>query len=112
MALFDFYGKDELRGKCETRHFRIDIIGDIEKDKDVFDFEPSEKGTFMHEYVHYIQHITTLFGLKYNIVYNNLFSICHAYFIENENIEIPIDIKKINTIAKKFLIINYKFIIL
>lgn len=75
------------------------VDGDIE--------EPISKssdktyGKLLHEYIHYLQHITTLFGIKICEMFNNLFSHNLFYCKENKTIDIPLNVFDDN--AKRFL---------
>ncbi|MBP8967164.1 MAG: hypothetical protein KBG33_07205 [Paludibacteraceae bacterium] len=82
--------KSGEKGKCETNYFHIYVYSDINSDK-ITELDNVKKGTFMHEYLHYVQFIDTIFGLSYGIIYNNYFSYCRKYFSENNDIEIPLN---------------------
>ncbi|MHC1780850.1 MAG: hypothetical protein AB9922_11500 [Bacteroidales bacterium] len=84
---------DKLRGKCETNYFHMYIYSDINSDK-ITELDNVKKGIFMHEYLHYVQFINTIFGLSYGIIYNNYFSYCREYFSKNNDIQIPLNITK------------------
>lgn len=94
-SLFDFIADGNTqRGKYETNHFHIYC-----KDKvtiPLADMQEKTKGTFMHEYLHYIQHITTVYGLYVSNLYNQLFLECLRYCKEDEEISIPIHDKVFN----------------
>ena len=53
----------DLRGKCEANYFHIYIYKDL-PDANFSSYEDSLKGTFMHEYLHYIQFVNTPFGIS------------------------------------------------
>lgn len=97
---FDF--GNELRGKCETNYFHMYVYSDINSDK-ITELDNVKKGTFMHEYLHYVQFINTIFGLSYGIIYNNYFSYCREYFSKNNDIQIPLNISKDYPILKQYL---------
>ncbi len=92
MGFWDFLDNGRVMGKCETNFFHIYIYKDL-PDVNIWEYGDSEKGTFMHEYLHYIQFINTLFGVSYGTVYNNYFSYCIDYFVKNEEITIPLNIR-------------------
>lgn len=101
MELFDY---DYLNGgvsKYDTNHIHMFVDGVIE--------DPLSKSTvvnigkLVHEYVHYWQHIATLFGLnictafaKLSIAFRNF---CH----EKEEIELPIDLLDIAAPIRGFI---------
>ncbi len=91
MGFWDFLDNGRVLGKCETNFFHIYIYRDL-PDINIGEYEDSEKGTFMHEYLHYIQFVNTIFGLSYGTIYNNYFAYCVDYFARNEEIEIPLNI--------------------
>lgn len=97
---FDFGG--ELRGKCETKYFHMYVYSDINSEK-IAELDSIKKGTFMHEYLHYVQFINTIFGLSYGIIYNNYFSYCREYFSNSNDIQIPLKITKDYPILKQYL---------
>ena len=85
MMINDFFDfGNELRGKCETNYFHMYVYSDINSDK-ITELDNVKKGTFMHEYLHYVQFVNTIFGLSYGIIYNNYFSYCREYFSKHNN---------------------------
>ena len=58
MGFWDFLDNGSVLGKCETNFFHIYIYRDL-PDVNIGEYEDSEKGTFMHEYLHYIQFISS-----------------------------------------------------
>ena len=93
---------DELRGKCETNYFHMYVYSDIDSAK-ISELNSIQKGTFMHEYLHYVQFINTIFGLSYGTIYNNYFSYCREYFSNNNDIQIPLNITKDYLFLKQYL---------
>lgn len=91
MALFDFLDSGNVRGKCETNFFHI-VINDELPSVDFSEYIPKVKGTFVHEYCHYIQFVSTIFGIQYGFVYNTYFSRCRQYIEGSTSISIPLDI--------------------
>jgi hypothetical protein len=75
--------------------FHIYVYNDL-PNTNIFEYDDSSKGTFMHEYLHYIQFINTIFGISYGIVYNNYFSYCIDYLKKNQTIEVPLNIRPEN----------------
>jgi hypothetical protein len=94
MGFWSILNSGNIRGKCETNFFHIYIYDDLPDTEniDIFGYDDSLKGTFMHEYLHYIQFINTTFGISYSTIYNNYFSYCVDYFSKNDNINIPLNI--------------------
>lgn len=102
MALFDFLNDSELRGKFETNHFHMIVEDDIGT-ADISSLPAKVKGTFMHEYIHYIQFINTVFGISYGLIHNNYFSLCREYFLNNDTIDIPLSVLQENPIVKNYI---------
>lgn len=92
MGFWDVLDDGTLLGKCETNFFHIYIYNDI-PNLDFWDYEDSLKGTFMHEYLHYIQFVNTMFGISHGILYSNYYSYCVKHFQENDEIRIPLSIR-------------------
>lgn len=90
-GFWDILNDDNVRGKCETNYFHMYVNRDIDS-HDISLLDDVTRGTFMHEYLHYLQFISTIFGLSYGTVYNNYFSFCRKHFTENESISIPLNI--------------------
>ena len=85
MGFWDFLDSERVLGKCETNFFHIYIYRDL-PNVNIWEYDDSIIGTFMHEYLHYIQFINTIFGVSYGTIYNN-------YFAKNEEIKIPLNIR-------------------
>jgi len=92
MGFWDLLENGRVLGRCETNFFHIYIYRDL-PNSDIVEYEDSLKGTFMHEYLHYIQFVNTAFGVSYGTVYSNYFSYCVEHFSDNEKIEIPLNIR-------------------
>jgi hypothetical protein len=91
MALFDFLDSGDIRGKCETNFFHIVINAELPS-VNFSEYPPKTKGTYIHEYCHYIQYISTIFGIQYGFVYNTYFSKYREHFEGNALISIPLNI--------------------
>jgi hypothetical protein len=100
MALFDFLDSGDIRGKCETNFFHI-VINDELPSVDYTEYEPKVKGTYIHEYCHYIQFISTIFGIQYGFINNTYFSMCREHFERNTSISIPLNILKDSPVLEK-----------
>lgn len=89
MSLFDY---DNLNGKCskyETNHLHMYVDDDIDLGN-LANMSLSSYATFVHEYVHYIQHITSLYGIRMSDMYNRVFSKYRDYIRNHEVINIPL----------------------
>jgi hypothetical protein len=95
MGFWELLDNGDVLGRCETNFFHIYIYRDL-PNSDFSEYEDSLKGTFMHEYLHYIQFVNTVFGVSYGTVYSNYFSYCVEHFRNNENIELPLNIRTEN----------------
>lgn len=89
----------------ETNHFHIYIDDDVEYHINSSAFDASnltdkQYGTLIHEYVHYIQHIQTLYGVNRSRMFNKLFIEYAEYLANNERTELPLMPDDINTHLK------------
>ncbi|MGV8136025.1 MAG: hypothetical protein AB2L20_12485 [Mangrovibacterium sp.] len=91
MALFDFLDSGDVRGKCETNFFHM-VINDELPSVNFSEYTQKIKGTYIHEYCHYIQFISTIFGITYGFLYNTYFTRCREHFEGNKSISIPLGI--------------------
>lgn len=90
MSLFDY---DNLNGKCskyETNHLHMYVDDDIDLEN-LDNMTLSAYATFVHEYVHYIQHITSSYGIKMSDMHNRLFINCLNHARKHQTIEIPLN---------------------
>ena len=88
LSLFDSDYLTHRANRCEVYHFHIYIEGNVE-----WPFETNDdhtKGVFMHEYIHYIQHLTTLCGVMLSRFHNLLFCNYRAYFADHLEIPVPL----------------------
>lgn len=106
MALFDIL--DGRINKYETNHIHIIMDGDIEYP--CVNMDNKNYGIFFHEYIHYLQHLTTLFGVKLCSIYNKLFVSYNKYVAEHETITLPLHCWKedetLSTFINKFKAIS------
>lgn len=100
MELFECILDGNINGKYDTNHFNLVIADNITLP--VWELDNKKKGTFMHEYLHYIQHLTTPYGLCISNVYNNYFNFCKEYLNSQEEISIPLDILRRNEAIHNF----------
>ncbi len=88
LSLFDSELDNKVPNKCEVYHFHIYIEDNIE-----WPFASNNahlKGVFMHEYIHYIQHLTTLWGISVSRHHNMLFCYYRQFFADNDTIPVPL----------------------
>ena len=100
LALFDDNLLTGKASKCETNHFHILLECDLK-----WPFELNDqrvKGLFMHEYIHYIQHLSTLCGISLSLNYNKMFVEYRDYFEHNDTIHLPLLLGETNYQLKKF----------
>lgn len=106
MGFWDLLENGSVLGRCETNFFHIYVYKDL-PNSEFFEYEDSLKGTFMHEYLHYIQFVNTVFGVSYGTIYSNYFSYCGDHFSKNERIEIPLNIRSkeptLDSLINKYL---------
>ena len=88
ISLFDVDYHSKTPNKCEVNHFHIYIEGDLQWPFAYNDVHM--KGVFMHEYIHYVQHLSTLCGISIARQYNLLFCNYRAFFADNDIIPIPL----------------------
>ncbi len=92
------YDYDVLSSKTsrnETNHFHVYVDDDADyresNGKFVVDNLSTEQyGSLIHEYVHYIQHIQTIYGVNRSRIHNRLFVEYRRYLLNNEIIELPL----------------------
>ena len=100
ISLFDFDYLTARASKCETNHFHIIIE---EKLRWPFFWNKKRvKGLFMHEYIHYYQHLSTLCGISLSMNYNKLFRAYRQYFEQHEKIKIPLRPTEVDQSVSKF----------
>jgi hypothetical protein len=79
---------NELRGFYKPSFFHIYLKGDYNEDFGAL--SKKDKGTFIHEYIHYIQNIATYWGLFCSITrYQELINF-KSHIIHSEKLEIPL----------------------
>lgn len=103
MSLFDF---DILNGKCskyETNHLHIYVDDDIDLGN-LANMSLSSYATLVHEYIHYIQHVTSLYGIRMSDMYNRVFSRYRDYIRNNEVIDIPLRLWEAEEDIHQFII--------
>lgn len=103
---FDWDLLNSKTSRNETNHFHIYIDDDVEyrlygNKFDASNLSDNQYGTLLHEYVHYIQHIQTLYGVNRSRMFNRLFLDYAEYLNTHNIIELPLSPDDINTGIKK-----------
>lgn len=88
LSLFDSNYFTHVANRCEVYHFHIYIEGNLMMP--FGDNDAHMKGVFMHEYIHYIQHLSTLCGVMLSRFHNLLFCYYRTYFSNYEEIPLPL----------------------
>lgn len=78
----------EIRGFYRPNFFLIYINGEFTKEFD--QMSQKDLGTFVHEYTHYLQNVTTVFGLRNSIFYFRYFYEVKKYIFKNESFRVPL----------------------
>ena len=94
MEIFDF---DYINGgvsKYDTHHIHMFVDGEIAEP--ISTSTNVVMGKLIHEYVHYWQHISTLFGVKICTEFAKIGIAFVAYCREKKDIELPIDLKYVD----------------
>ena len=102
MELFENILTGEKSSKYKTSHFHMFVDDDVSI-PDVEKMTDSAFGTLIHEYVHYIQHITTLFGIRTCSMFHKISILYRAYISEHEKIKLPLDLCKNDEHIKRYL---------
>lgn len=89
MELFDYDFTTQKVSKYETNHLHMYVDGDIEF-PNTEDMTPENYATFMHEYIHYVQHLTTLFGIRICYMNQRMFILYRDYLINHDEIKVPL----------------------
>jgi hypothetical protein len=79
----------ETRGFYKPHFFSLYINGDF--NRDLSQLSQQNLGTFVHEYTHYLQNVTTIFGLRNSIFYFRYLYEVKKYISENETLTIPLE---------------------
>lgn len=102
MSFFDIDYLSNKTNKYETNHFHITLNDEshiqinTEGKIDTSLVTTKEYGILLHEYIHYTQHLLTLFGIKRCQMFNSIFYEYINYMLQNENIKLPINITDVN----------------
>lgn len=100
VSLFDYDIYLRRASRCETNHFHILLESKL---KWPFKLNSKRvKGLFMHEFIHYVQHLSTLCGISLSANHNKMFLEYRNYFEHSETIELPLVLGETNPRIKKF----------
>lgn len=103
MSFFDY---DFLNGKCskyESNHLHMYVDDDIDLEN-LDNMSLSSYATFVHEYIHYIQHITSLYGIRTSYMFNRVFASYRDYIRNNEVIEVPLKLWEKDDAINHFIV--------
>lgn len=80
----------ELRGSYATSFYKIYLNGSY--NPDISQMTQKDQGTLLHEYIHFIQNVSTVWGMYLSMyIYNVMYQTLHALAVQQE-ITIPIDV--------------------
>ena len=80
---------NELRGSYKTSFYSIYLNGKY--NEDISKMLPKDQGTLLHEYIHYLQNISTPFGMYMSMTrYSFMYQILHDIIV-NDTIHIPVN---------------------
>lgn len=101
------FGYDSLlngrTNKYESNFFHIYLEGESPlKNFGYKDVSIRDYASFIHEYIHYIQQITTPYGLKYNKYFTNSLLFFREHIESNETLTTPILLEEVNQAAEDF----------
>lgn len=89
LELFENIITGEKTSKYKTNHFHMIVDADIQI-PNVNDMSDEAFGTLIHEYVHYIQHISTLFGIRTCSIFHKMSIMYRIYIDDHDKIELPL----------------------
>ena len=78
--------------KCNFFHMYLDGESPISETGSFHKVSRKDYASFIHEYVHYIQQITTPYGLKYSSYFNNKYLLYREKINSCAEIHLPLDI--------------------
>ena len=88
MDLFDIDILEGQASKYETNHIHMIVDGNVALSLTFMCNK--EYGTFLHEYIHYLQHFTTLYGVKICAIYNKMFNLYREHILKHSPIYLPL----------------------
>lgn len=90
---------NDLRGYYKPSFFYIYLKGSFNTDIDLLSIK--DRGTFVHEYIHYIQNIATYWGLYTSIVRYQELTEFKSHLIASNDLEIPLIIDYTENLKRK-----------
>lgn len=90
---------NELRGYYKPSFFYIYLEGDFNINMESLSIK--DRGTFVHEYIHYIQNISTYWGLYCSIVRYQELTEFNNHLIASEEINVPCMIERSERLRNK-----------
>nr|WP_294708984.1 hypothetical protein [Prevotella sp.] len=102
MELFENILTGEKSSKYKTNHFHMFVDDDV-LIPDVENMSDDAFGTLIHEYVHYIQHITTLFGIRTCSMFHKISILYRTYISDHDKIELPLELCSKDENIKQYL---------
>ncbi len=103
MDIFENILTGEKSSKYRTNHFHMFVDDDV-CIPEVQNMSDSAFGTLMHEYSHYIQHITTLFGIRICDIFHKMSIIYREYILEHDVIQLPLCLWENDEHLSQFLV--------
>lgn len=99
-AAFDLDLFASKTSRNETNHFHIyvDDEGNYKEEDGRFiadDLTDEEYGRLIHEYIHYIQHIQTLYGVNRTRLYNLLYIEYRKYLLSHTEVNLDLGIEEV-----------------
>ncbi|SMD44862.1 hypothetical protein SAMN00777080_3498 [Aquiflexum balticum DSM 16537] len=91
--------EDTIRGFYNPNFFSVYFDGKFYED--ISKMQPLDLGTFAHEYLHFLQNLTTLYGLKHGIFYYQFLFETKDYFSKSSSISIPLKLDFLSERLKK-----------
>lgn len=102
MDFFENIITGEKTSKYKTNHFHMIVDADVEI-PNVEKMNDEAFGTLVHEYIHYIQHISTLFGIRTCTIFHKISIMYRAYIHEHDKVELPLRLWENNSHINNFL---------
>ena len=87
------------RGTYSTNFFSIFINGDFQPNLN--QLGKKDLGTFAHEYLHYIQNLTTIYGLRNGIFHFQLLKEVKEFLKSTSKIDLPLKLNFLSDRIKK-----------
>ena len=104
MELFEYDNHFDARinsYKCNFFHMNLEGKSPINNNGTFNKVSLRDYASFIHEYIHYIQQITTPYGLKYSSYFNNKYLLYREFINSQEKLELPIELNEVIEPANK-----------